>query len=224
MAAENGMPENDDVRKKALLRLGVAGIVTAAALVGLWWLDQGAEEKKGAPSEAPSPTPIVPASPPEAAAPQTEAPTTETPDGKPVGTAPEEKPAGAPPGPAEPPPPPRVNNAPNRPSPAPLAGPTAARPATAPPVQAAPAATSPAAAPAPAIPAGKGFVVQLGVFSNPDNAREMVDKLNKQGIRAFLEARVQVGPFLNRQEAEKAQAEMRKLGYSALVTTAYPAK
>jgi len=51
-----------------------------------------------------------------------------------------------------------------------------------------------------------------------------VDKLNKQGIRAHLEARVQLGPFLNRQEAEKAQAEMRKLGYNALVTAATPVK
>ncbi|HNA31098.1 MAG TPA: SPOR domain-containing protein, partial [Thiobacillaceae bacterium] len=100
--------------------------------------------------------------------------------------------------------------------------------------QPAPAASAPAkaaAAPAPtpqplppAVPAGKGFVVQLGVFSNPDNAREMVDRLNKQGISAHLEARVQLGPFLNKQEAEKAQAEMRKQGYNALVTTAYPVK
>jgi DedD protein len=67
----------------------------------------------------------------------------------------------------------------------------------------------------------KGFVVQLGVFSNPDNARELVDKLNKQGIRAHMEARVQIGPFLNRQEADKAQSEMRKLGYNALVTQPY---
>jgi DedD protein len=52
----------------------------------------------------------------------------------------------------------------------------------------------------------------------------MVEKLNKQGIRAHLEARVQLGPFLNRQEAEKAQLEMRKMGYKALVTTAYPTK
>ena len=65
--------------------------------------------------------------------------------------------------------------------------------------------------------------MQVGVFSNPDNARELVEKLNKQGVRAHMEARVQIGPFLNRQEAEKAQAAMRKLGYNALVTLPYSA-
>jgi cell division septation protein DedD len=75
----------------------------------------------------------------------------------------------------------------------------------------------------PPVAAGKGYVVQLGVFTNPDNARELVEKLNKQGIRAHLEARVQIGPFLNKQEADKAQIEMRKLGYNALVTLPYSA-
>ena len=66
-------------------------------------------------------------------------------------------------------------------------------------------------------------MVQLGVFSNPDNARELVEKLKKQGVRAHLEARVQLGPYLNRAEAEKAQMEMRKLGYNALLTLPYSA-
>lgn len=73
---------------------------------------------------------------------------------------------------------------------------------------------------APTAPPGTGFVVQLGVFSNPGNARELVDKLNKLGIRAHMETRVQIGPFLNRGEAEKAQTEMRRLGYNPLVNPA----
>lgn len=221
MPAENGMPDNEDVRKKALLRLAVAGIVTAAALGGLWWLDQGGNEQKQTAPEARPPAPIV-------SAPQTEAPA----------PAPEQEPASAdqqaampppavapeapehipPPARAgELPPPPRVSNAPDRST---LATPRAA---LAPPPAISPAAPPrpPVAAPPAVAAAGKGFVVQLGVFSNPDNARELVEKLNKQGIRAHLEARVQVGPFLNRQEAEKAQAEMRKLGYNALVTLPY---
>jgi DedD protein len=224
MAAENGMPENEDVRKKALLRLGVAGVVTAAALAGLWWLDQGTGKDKSAPVHASSPTPIVPALPQETAPPRTEPSTPEAP-----GTT-EAETRAAPPhdeaGPAsntEPPPPPRVDNGVKT-------APSQSQPRTAPAhnalVPSAPATPTVAEhppAPTQVIPAGKGYVVQLGVFSNPDNAREMVEKLSKQGIRAHLEARVQLGPFLDRQEAEKAQAEMRKLGFNALVTTPYPA-
>lgn len=228
MATENGMPENEDVKKKALLRLGVAGVITAAALAGLWWLDQGADKAKSAPPKVTSPAPIVPAASPETAPPQTEPAGTETPAIKEVETPASPQPAeAAPRTPNEPPPPPRVSNGTKAPPPPAQPGATPTRAATttsapAPPPSA-PQAQSQAPAPAQAIPAGKGYVVQLGVFSNPDNAREMVEKLNRQGIRAHLEARVQLGPFLNRNEAEKAQAEMRKLGYGALVTTAYPA-
>jgi DedD protein len=220
MQAENGMPENEDVKKKALLRLAVAGVVTAAALGGLWWLDQS-DSKKPPVAEAP-PAPIVSAPPPEVAAPQTEVPETES-EVSPTEdeAAPEELPVEAPP-------PPKVSNnlQPPRaqPSPQPAfpsqvtprpAAVSAARPTSV------PVATAPVAEPIPQGLSGKSYVVQLGVFSNPDNARELVTKLNKQGIRAHMEARVQLGPFLNRQEAEKAQIEMRKLGYNALVTLPY---
>ena len=221
MPAENGMPENDDVKKKALLRLAVAGVVTAAALGGLWWLDQnGSEPKKSAP-EASAPTPIVAAPSPEVSAPETPPDAAaKTPESATPSESPPPEPVAAAPTPhaAETPPPPKVNNAPRTPSqqaaplpahlPAPNPTPVPPQPSVAPPAQAMPA-------------TGKGFVVQLGVFSNPDNARELVEKLNKQGVRAHLEARVQIGPFLNRQEAEKAQAAMRKLGYNALVTLPY---
>lgn len=227
MATEMGMPENEDVRKKALLRLGIAGVVTITALAGLWWLDQGSEKKKPEPIVAASPTPILPAPPTEIAPPQTETPNPPGPTQSDTSSSPAISEAGTG-APMEPPPPPRVSNAP---TPLPSSPPRqdVPHPATAP-AQAQPAvpaaAPMPPAAPSPtqAMPAGKGFVVQLGVFSNPDNAREMLEKLNKQGIRAHMEARVQIGPFLNRREAERAQSEMRKLGYNALVTTSYPVK
>ncbi len=220
MAAENGMPENEDIRKKALLRLAIAGVITASALAGLWWLDQGSGKEKPAPPQVTSPAPIVPATPPppsEPAAAETAGPTQPE---APAAGKPAEVP---PPTPSEPPPPPKVSNGPRAPQ---AASQPVPRPLSSPPTPPAPAQSAPSAirpAPTPTVPADPGFVVQLGVFSNPDNAREMVDKLNKKGIRAHLEARVQLGPFLNRQEAEKAQVEMRKLGYSGLVTTAYPA-
>lgn len=226
MPAENGMPENEDVRKKALLRLAVAGIVTAAALAGLWWLDQGGSEPKKVAPKTSLPAPIV-----AAPAPQVPAPEPEVQTSAPEGTVPDQAtPSEAttalqdqtiqPPSRSveSAPPPPKVSNALRKPPapqqvtpPAPLA-PTSVAP---PPVAQA---AAPQATPGPS----KSFVVQLGVFSNPDNARELVEKLKKQGIRAHLEARVQLGPFLNRQEAEKAQMEMRKLGYNALVTLPYP--
>ncbi len=217
MAVENGpiggLTESDDVRRRALLRLAVAGVVTTAALAGLWWLDQGAK-KPEKPVPAALPSPIVTAPPQESAVPQpapeesvpaaVEAPVPEqgqpqlTSTAKPLTTSVA----------SEPPPPPKVSNAPKTlgaPSIAPRATPTQA-----------PAMQSTSL--------GERFVVQLGVFSNPDRARELVIKLRKQGIRAHMETRVQLGPFANQDEAEKAQAQMRKLGLQALVTPASATK
>jgi len=67
-------------------------------------------------------------------------------------------------------------------------------------------------------------MVQLGVFSSPARAEELVQRLRKQGIRATTETRVHVGPFLNREEAEKAQIEMRRLGLNGVITTVTPTK
>lgn len=224
MPAENGMPENEDVKKKALLRLAIAGIVTAAALAGLWWLDQSGNEAKKPQPVASPPAPIVSAPQPEIPAPETEPSSADE-----EMALPDEEAADAP-GLSElnqeaPPPPPRVSNS-LRPTPSS----PALSPAVSPRTLTVPAPTNvpqtkPSLAPPPTRQPdlGKGYVVQLGVFSNPENARELVDKLNKQGIRAYLEARVQIGPFQNRQEAETAQIEMRKLGYNPLVTLPYSA-
>ncbi|MDP2433701.1 MAG: SPOR domain-containing protein [Pseudomonadota bacterium] len=208
MAVENGpiggLTENEDVRRRALLRLAVAGVVTTAALAGLWWLDQGTK-KPEKPVPAALPTPIVTAPPQESAAPQP-VPEESAPAAEEAPDPEQDKPTlTASPAP-EAPPPPKVSNAP-RTLGAPGAAPRAAQP------PASRAATPPA-------PSGERFVVQLGVFSNPDRARELVNQLKKQGIRAHMETRVQLGPFANQDEAEKAQAQMRKLGLSALVTPA----
>ncbi|MEW5893481.1 MAG: SPOR domain-containing protein [Pseudomonadota bacterium] len=190
MAEESVQEDGSDIRRRAFFRLAVAAAITAAALAGLWWLDHSGKQEKAKP--APPPKPIVPApAPGPTLAPE-----------PPV--SPEEAPA-----PSEPPPPPVVGKLPP-PSPA---APTA-RMTPAP----APAPTKPPASVV--APAAKGgYVVQLGVFSNPDNARELVEKLRQQGIRAEMETRVLVGPFLNRAEAEKAQAELRKLGLTPVVSS-----
>ncbi len=212
----DGLVENDDVRRKALLRLGVAGVVTAAALAGLWWLDQGGDAPGKAVTATP-PSPIVSAplqtSPPP---PPTDEAATETPD-----SAPEEAEAepatgeavasgatartetATPPARQEaPPPPPRVNNAPRLP------------PVAAPP-------SLPAPPPArPALSLGEPYLVRAGIFSDPARARELVERLHQQGIRAQMETRVHLGPFANREEAEKAQATLRKLGIKGVLTPA----
>lgn len=201
----------DGLKKRALVRLAVAGGVTALALAGLWWLDRQGSAPPAA-TQAP-PKPIVHAPPPEPLPPPAEAEVVPVP---PPETAPDvaatttEAPSpAAPQARPAPPPPPRVSN-------------DVALPAS--PRQAAPqpSGTPPAAAvpkqPAAVLPAKAGeFVVQMGVFSNPDYALELVRRLRAQGIRAHVETRVHVGPFRNRQEADQARAEMLRMGFKGVV-------
>lgn len=56
------------------------------------------------------------------------------------------------------------------------------------------------------------FVVQMGVFNNVSNAEELRAKLELAGIPAQIEARVKVGPFGSREEAEAARRKMADLG------------
>jgi DedD protein len=214
VAEESAQEAGTDIRRKAVVRLGIAAIVTLLALVALWWLDQSGKEKPKSIPAAPSPIVTAPASPPPAAPepaepeplPEEPVPPTDT-EAKPV----------------EPPPPPKPGVLPK-----PAATPTSpvknetARTATvprpAPAATPAPVAPPTAAQPAPTAKPGD-FVVQLGVFSSPANAQQLVDRLKQQGIRAYTETRVHVGPFLNKAEAEKAQAELKRLGLSGIVDT-----
>ncbi|MCF8150236.1 MAG: SPOR domain-containing protein [Burkholderiaceae bacterium] len=58
------------------------------------------------------------------------------------------------------------------------------------------------------------FGLQLGVFSNLDNAEELRAKLEQNGIPATIEARVHAGPFATRAEADAARAKLKELGIS----------
>lgn len=201
MAQESAQEEGTDIRRKAAVRLGIAALVTVLALGALWWLDRSGKEK-------PKPKPATPA--PIVSAPSP------TPPATPVEPAPPE--AGREP-PVEETPPPPPSPAMTQPAPAKAAQPAAT--ATRRPAAATTPPTSTRQPPEPARPAmapsNGGFVVQLGVFSNPKNAQELVDRLAKLGIRAYTETRVHVGPFLNKAEADKAQAELKRLGISGLV-------
>jgi DedD protein len=81
-------------------------------------------------------------------------------------------------------------------------------------------AEAPAAVPAPAptpAPAPAGYVVQFGVFANPQNALQLVERLKQAGIAAQTETRVQLPPFKTKAEAEAALAKLKEKGISAVV-------
>ena len=98
-----------------------------------------------------------------------------------------------------------------------------------------PAPTEPAKRPAPlaeptdtkpkptAKPGGERFHVQVGVFSNAENVKQLQAKLSAQGVKARSETladgkiRVRAGPFTTRQEAERTGEKIRAAGLSAVV-------
>lgn len=69
--------------------------------------------------------------------------------------------------------------------------------------------------------ASSGFVVQLGAFSNLDNAKQRQSKLSSIGVKFYTETlktpsgvklRVRAGPFATRQDAEKLQEKLKASG------------
>ena len=80
--------------------------------------------------------------------------------------------------------------------------------------------TAPAVAQVPLAPvklAPTGYVVQFGVFSNAQNALQLVEKLKQAGIDARTETRVQLPAFKNKAEAETALAKMKLQGIPATI-------
>lgn len=75
---------------------------------------------------------------------------------------------------------------------------------------------------------GDGFVVQLGAFSSPANAKQLQDKLSATGIKSYTETvktaqgaqtRVRAGPYPSREAAEKVRDRLKDLGIDGMVTT-----
>lgn len=69
-------------------------------------------------------------------------------------------------------------------------------------------------------------VVLIGAFANPANVQSLQKKLGEMGLRVYTEpldspqgkkTRVRVGPFPNREAAEKAAARMKSIGVSGVV-------
>jgi len=93
------------------------------------------------------------------------------------------------------------------------------------PAPAAQAARQPATPARPVSSQSRPFTLQLGVFSDVANAEELRTRLEKAGVRASIEARVHVGPFATRAEADKARAKLRELGIAdAILLSRSPRK
>jgi DedD protein len=65
------------------------------------------------------------------------------------------------------------------------------------------------------------YVVPLGAFTNPDNAKQVQDRAANAGIKSYTErlktpqgehTRVRAGPFTSRDAAEKARDKLKSLG------------
>jgi DedD protein len=77
----------------------------------------------------------------------------------------------------------------------------------------------------PASAAVEGYVVQIGAYSNPDTAKQELAKLKKWGFKAYIEKaggkiRVRVGPYAEREKAEKALQQLEKHGLHPVVMSA----
>ncbi len=77
-------------------------------------------------------------------------------------------------------------------------------------------------APAPATPSKPGslpksFDVQVGVFTDMDNAKQLQAKLAEHGIPSHTETKLQVGPFNSKTEADAAREKLKNLGIGSVV-------
>lgn len=70
------------------------------------------------------------------------------------------------------------------------------------------------------------FIVQLGVFRDPDNARKVQARVKSEGYNAYTEqlgkgggakTRVRAGPFASRDLAEKAREKLKQQGLDGIV-------
>jgi len=69
----------------------------------------------------------------------------------------------------------------------------------------------------PPAPAPKSLDVQVGVFSDPENAKQLQAKLAEHGIPSHMETHLQIGPFKDRAEADAAREKLKALGISGVI-------
>jgi len=63
----------------------------------------------------------------------------------------------------------------------------------------------------------KAYLVQVGIFNSPANAQALQKQLRRAGLDARLETRVQLGPYKDKRDADKALARAKKLGINAVL-------
>lgn len=68
------------------------------------------------------------------------------------------------------------------------------------------------------------YFVQVGAFGDRNKAVTLSENLGAQGFQAYSEqagavTRVRVGPFLNRQEAERTISKLKSLGMDGVITS-----
>jgi DedD protein len=110
--------------------------------------------------------------------------------------------------------------------------PIAKAPESKPEAQAAkPATAKPAATPTvPATSTSKsdGYLIQVGVFSDAANVKQLEDKLKAQNLKAYTEKlqtekgekiRLRTGPYASKADAEKALLAVQKAGLSGMIIT-----
>lgn len=226
-----------DIKRKLAWRMGIAGLMIVGLLGGLALFDRLSAPSAPEPAE-PQFTEAVPVAkkvvtqPVTPADPSTEAAKAEVNPSLPESSAaPVDKSATT----LEPPPPPVVSAQPALPrasQPAARAiAPGTPSASTKPPVSAN--ATAKTAEPKPEVPSTpavaeptskpllskllSGFAVQAGVFSDPRRAEELQAKLLQEGIPSSIEARVEVGPFKTRAEAQAAREKMKAIGIDTVL-------
>ncbi|GGP19530.1 SPOR domain-containing protein [Silvimonas iriomotensis] len=239
--------EQSRLKQQLAWRLGIAAGLIIVVLAAIWLLDHSqngepeptisvpriasaasaiATQPASAVASAIASAPVaasavasepVAASTPEPATP-TPAPVTETPEPTPQQAVTTQAPI----------------KAPGRAAPAPAIAPARSTPAPTP--VATPAPTPKAAEPAlnlpppektaetPAAPGkfevhagSNGYTIQAGVFLHASNADKLLTQLQSAGVPAWLETRVQIGPFKNKADAEAAIRKLRKLGIEPVV-------
>jgi len=211
--------ELSDIKRKLAWRMGFAVLMIVALLGGLALFDYFSARVEPE-SSAPQFTEPVPVAKKAVTQPVTPAEPVKEEKAEPeASAAPVDKAAPQRPEVAAQPSLPRATPAPARPvSPAP-ARPAESRAAPAP---AAPARSEAAAVAAPAPQPSpprlfSGYALQAGVFSDPRRAEELHARLTLEGIPSTIEARVQVGPFRSRSEAETMRAKLDALGIDAVM-------
>lgn len=209
--------DQEELKKKLVRRIGIAGVLIVVLLGGLALLEDWLLEKPAAPPPAPTAaaTAQPPAEPPKGEAPPAEArleaekpePPKEEPKAEPEKT---EMPLAPPPVQAQRPAQRVVIKPPAAaPGPPPKQPAAAARPETAE-KTAAPA--QPEAKPDLATVIARSYRLQMGVFTSASNAGELHAKLEKAGIPSYVESRVHVGPFKTQKEADEARRKLKALG------------